>query len=107
MCTLRESNPYGAVYNISPRLDKHPTLSLAARKVSAGLLAIKAKPLRGGLRPALTAPTPRGVRQLREEQGENRTPINHRFSNQPCAFQDQLNTPGSSERIPQEDAMAR
>src|SRR3954454_5631469 len=44
------------------------------RSVSAGLLAVKAKPLRGGLRPALTAPTPRGVRQLarnREKTGQH------------------------------------
>src|SRR3954454_7640009 len=34
------------------------------RSVSAGLLAVQATPLRGGLRPAWTAPTPRGVRQL-------------------------------------------
>jgi hypothetical protein len=36
----------------------------------AGLLTVKTKPLRGGLRPALTAPTPSGDRQLSEEQGE-------------------------------------
>jgi hypothetical protein len=36
-------------------------LSLAAGQGSAGLLAVKAKPLRGGLRPALTAPAPRGT----------------------------------------------
>src|SRR3954454_14215088 len=40
----------------------------------AGLLTVKAKPLRGGLRPALTAPTPRGVGSYarnREESGQH------------------------------------
>jgi hypothetical protein len=44
------------------------------RSVSAGLLAVKAKPLRGGLRPALTAPTPRGIGSYarnREKTGQH------------------------------------
>jgi hypothetical protein len=44
------------------------------RSVSAGLLAVKAKPLRGGLRPALTAPTPSGIGSYarnREKTGQH------------------------------------
>jgi len=44
--------------------------------VSAGLLAVKAKPLRGGLRPALTAPTPSGIGSYarnREKSGQELT----------------------------------
>jgi Lsr2 len=42
--------------------------------VSAGLLAVKAKPLRGDLRPALTAPTPYGIGSYarnREKTGQH------------------------------------
>jgi hypothetical protein len=42
--------------------------------VSAGLLAVKAKPLRGGLRPALTAPAPYGIGSYarnREKTGQH------------------------------------
>jgi uncharacterized membrane protein len=49
-------------------------LSLAAGEVSVGLLAVKAKPLRGGLRPALTAPTPYGIGSYardREKTGQH------------------------------------
>jgi hypothetical protein len=67
--------------------------------------------LEGGL-PARWLPKPwanlPAILLVREEQGENRpAPKKNRFSNQLCAFQDQLYTPGLSDRIPQEEAMAR
>src|SRR5206468_7133578 len=82
-------------------------LSLAAGEVSAGLLAVKARPLRGGLRPALTAPTPHGMRQLarnKEKTGQLQT------AGLPASFailkcRDIL--PGYPFGISQEETMAR
>jgi hypothetical protein len=72
MCTLRESNPYGAVYNVSPRPDKNPTLSLAAGKVSAGLPRRQGQAAPRWPPASLDSSCAQRNRQLREEQGENR-----------------------------------
>src|SRR3954449_1885986 len=55
-------------------------LSLAAGEVSAGLLAVKAKPLRGGIRPALTAPTPSGIGSYARNREKTGQQVNHRYS---------------------------
>src|SRR4051794_6258982 len=66
------------------------------RSVSAGLLAVKAKPLRGGLRPALTAPAPSGLGSYARNREKTGQLINHRYSYRLALFKIKAILPGYS-----------
>jgi hypothetical protein len=75
-------------------------LPLAAGEGSAGLLAVKATPLRGGLRPALTAPYSLRKAAVSEGKPESGKPPDARFflrAGNPCGFPVSGYTPARSQ----------